>query len=249
MKSSLRRIATLTHRNLREIVREPLSLVFMLALPLVMEVLFYYLFHNQTDQFGMAYLAPGIVVFSQAFLSLFVGLLLATDRGSTFLTRLYVSKARAAEFIAGYACALMPIVLVQSVLFFVVGGLVDHTLFGVGMVYSLLLAMVTSLLFVGLGILLGSLCNEKAVGGVSSIVITGQSILSGMWFPTQGLNHGFVVAMRCLPFKNATMAVQNALVGAWSFADLGLPVLVVLAYAVAVFALAILVFRRKMRVN
>ena len=247
--NSLRRIAILAKRNLCEIVREPLSLVFMLAMPLLMEVLFFYLFHTQTQQFTMAYLAPGIVVFAQAFSALFVGLLLATDRTSTFLTRLYVSKARAYEFIAGYAAALVPVVLVQSVLFFVVGGFIDNSLFGIGMLWGILLSLVTSVLYIGIGILLGSLCNEKAVGGVASIVITGQSILSGMWFPTQGLSPVLLVIMKCLPFKNATLAVQNALLGDFGFAAMGQPVLVVLAYAVAIFALAIVVFHHKMRTN
>ena len=88
MKRSLSRIVTLTKRNLKEIVRDPLSLIFMIALPLLMEILFYSLFHNATSQFEMKYLAPGIVVFSQAFLSLFAGQLIAIDRSTSFLTRL-----------------------------------------------------------------------------------------------------------------------------------------------------------------
>ena len=75
---SIKRILILTKRNLKEILRDPLSLVFMLGLPLVMEVLFYFLFHNMTNQFEMKYLAPGIVVFSNAFLTLFTGLFYIT---------------------------------------------------------------------------------------------------------------------------------------------------------------------------
>ena len=63
MRESLSRIITLTRRNMKEIIRDPLSLIFMIALPLFMEILFYYLFHGMTDQFDMKYLAPGIVVF------------------------------------------------------------------------------------------------------------------------------------------------------------------------------------------
>ena len=125
MRESLSRILTLTRRNIKEIIRDPLSLVFMIALPLLMEILFYYLFHGMTSQFDMKYLAPGIVVFSQSFLSLFTGLLIALDRASSFLTRLYVSKARPYEFITGYMIALLPITFVQSVLFFTVGGIID----------------------------------------------------------------------------------------------------------------------------
>ena len=110
MRESIKRTITLTGRNVKEIMRDPLSLAFTIAMPLFMEILFYFIFHNLTDQFAMKYLAPGIVVFSQSFLSLFVGLLIAVDRGTAFLTRLYVSKAKSYEFIFGYMLAVLPLV-------------------------------------------------------------------------------------------------------------------------------------------
>ena len=116
---SINRIFTLTKRNIKEIIRDPLSLVFMLALPLFMEILFYFLFHELTAQFEMKYLAPGIVVFSQSFLALFTGLLISMDRNTSFLTRLYVSKAKSHEFILSYALAIIPLSLMQSILFFI----------------------------------------------------------------------------------------------------------------------------------
>ena len=168
-----------------------------------MEVLFYLIFHKMTSQFEMKYLAPGIVVFSQSFLTLFVGILLATDRNTSFLTRLYVSKAKSYEFVLAYGLAIVPLVAVQSVLFVLVGGILDASIFSVGIVYAILMSFITSLFFVATGILLGSIVNEKAVGGVASIVIAGQSILSGMWFPLDGLGKGVITFMNILPFRNA----------------------------------------------
>ena len=248
MRESLSRIWTLTKRNFKEILRDPLSMCFTLGLPLVMEVLFYLIFHGLTEQFEMKYLAPGIVAFSQAFLTLFVGLLIATDRNTSFLTRLYVSKAKSHEFIFGYTLALVPMVLIQSALFFIVGGLFDSSLFGVGMIWGVLLSLVTSLLFMAFGILFGSLCNEKSIGGVSSIVITGQSVLSGMWFPTEGMKGGFLTVMKVLPFKNATCLIQNVVTGVNDAAsDLIKPLIIVLVYTIAAFVAAILAFKSRMR--
>ena len=242
------RIFALIKRNLKETLRDPLSLIFMMAMPLFMEVLFYFLFHGHTAQFEMKYYAPGIVVFSQAFLSLFAGLLIALDRSSAFLTRLYVSRAKAPEFILGYAFALVPIAIAQSVLFFLVGGVIDHSLFSLGMLYGILLSLVTSLFYIGVGMLLGVLCNEKSIGGVASIVIAGQSMLSGMWFPPEGLSKGFITAMKVLPFKNATDLLQMGFVEYTDFFDaFWRPLLIVLAYTVVVFAVAIVVFAKKMR--
>ena len=248
MKDSISRILVLTKRNLKEILRDPLSLIFTLGMPLFMEILFYLIFHSLTKQFEMKYLAPGIVVFAESFLSLFVGLLIALDRSTSFLTRLYVSKAKSYEFIFSYAIAMLPIVLVQSILFFLVGGIFDSSIFGVGMVLAILFSLITSLLFISIGILLGTVCSEKSIGGISSIVIAGQSVLSGMWFPVEGLNEGIITFMKILPFKNATILIQNMILGVNdSFNDFLLPLLIVLAYTVVSFAVAIILFKRKMK--
>ena len=250
MNKSISRIVTLTKRNFKEILRDPLSLVFTIGLPLLMEVLFYFIFHNLTSQFEMCYLAPGIVVFSQTFLTLFIGLLISLDRSSSFLTRLYVSKTKSHEFIISYALAIIPIVLVQSILFFLIGGIIDTSIFKVGMIFAILLSLVTSLVFLGLGILFGSLCNEKSIGGVASIVISSHSVLSGMWFPVDGLSGGFVKVMNILPFKNATILIQNTLNGINdTFNDFIKPLLIILGYAFITFVLAIVVYKRKMKSN
>ena len=248
MRESIKRTITLTGRNVKEIMRDPLSLAFTIAMPLFMEIVFYFIFHNLTDQFAMKYLAPGIVVFSQSFLSLFVGLLIAVDRGTAFLTRLYVSKAKSYEFIFGYMLAVLPLAVIQSILFFIVGGIIDNGVFSVNMIYSILVSYVTSAFFIGFGLLLGSVCNEKAIGGVASIVIAGQSVLSGMWFPKEGLSGGMITVMKCLPFKNATDLVQNVLTGINNVIDdFVIPFVVVLAYTIVVLTIAVIAFRRKMK--
>ena len=250
MNKSIMRIYTLTKRNLKEILREPLSLVFTIGLPLFMEVLFYFIFHDMTSQFAMKYLAPGIVVFSQAFLTLFTGMLIATDKSSSFLTHLYVSKAKSYEFIFAYAFAILPIALIQSILFFVVGGIIDSSIFCVGMIWAVLQSIMTALFFIALGILFGSISNEKSVGGISSIVIVGQSVLSGMWFPMDELDQSIIMLMNVLPFRNATLLIQNVLNGINNVvSDYFFPLINVILYSVIIFILAIMFFRSKMKDN
>ena len=246
MNKSIKRIIILTKRNIKEIVREPISIVFMLGLPLVMEILFYYLFHELTSQFEMKYLAPGIVVFSQAFLTLFTGLLLSLDRNSSFLTRLFVTDTKAFEFILSYALAILPLTIIQSILFFVVGIIIDSSIFSIYIIPTILLSILTSLLFIGFGILFGSLCSEKSIGGVASIIICGQSVLSGMWFPIEGLSANLIKIMDILPFRNATYLLQSSLSGNFEILNY---LLVVIFYEVIVFIMAVMFFKRKMIVK
>ncbi|MBO6020456.1 MAG: ABC transporter permease [Clostridia bacterium] len=164
------------------------------------------------------------------------------------LTRLYVSKATPVEFILSYALPILPLTLVQSILFFLVGGIFDAGLFGVKMLLAIPLSLVTSLFFIGMGILFGSLCSEKSIGGIASILIACQSVLSGMWFPIEGLGDGMLALMNALPFRNATLLVQNTVNGIGDdFADFWRPLLILLGYTLAAFVSAVLVFRRKMK--
>ncbi len=244
---SLKRISALTRRNLKEIIRDPLSLIFMLALPLLMLILFYLIFHKLTPQFEMKYLAPGIVIFGQTFLALFAGILISLDRSSSFLTRLYVSPAKSYEFIAAYFFALIPLGLLQSCLFFLTAVIIDFSFFSAYIFLGILSSLITSLLFISFGILFGTLCNEKSVGGITSIIIVGQSVLSGMWFPLEGLDDGFISFMNALPFRNGTVFMQNVSTGNFSEPMKGvfLPLIILFTYIIVVFAVSVFVFHIK----
>lgn len=248
MNTSFKRIAALTKRNIKEIMRDPLSLMFMLAMPLLMLVLFYVIFHKLTAQFEMQNLAPGIIVFAQSFLTLFTGLLIATDRSTAFLTRLYVTPTRSHEFICGYTLALLPVSFIQSVIFFIAAGIIDPSFFTVNMIWAALMSVVTSLLFIGFGILFGSICSEKSIGGIASVVIAGQSVLSGMWFPLEGIDKGVIKVMNALPFRPAAQLIQHIVSGTSApMTDIVKPLLIVLAYTAAVYILGVIVYNAKMK--
>ena len=237
----------LSKRNLKEILRDPLSVIFAFIMPEAMLILFYFAFHNLTSQFEMKYLCPGVIVFAQSFLTLFIGLLISGDRDGSYITRLYVSGAKASEFIAGYALAVYPIAAIQSILIFLTGAVIDSGIFSVYMLLGFVFSMLSATLFIGFGMLFGSLFGVKSVGGASSVVITGQSILSGMWFPTEGLPAGFTAFMKAFPFKNATSLVTGAIDG-FNFADgFTLPLFMVIGYTFAVVLLAVLAFKKQMR--
>ena len=82
--------------------------------------------------------------------------------------------------------------------------------------------------------------NERSIGGVCSIIISAQSVLSGMWFPVEGLGSGIIKVMNVLPFKNATILLQNALNGYTDlYTDLFYPLIIVLVYIIFIFILHI----------
>ncbi|MDD4212550.1 MAG: ABC transporter permease [Bacilli bacterium] len=241
--SSIQRILALTNRNLKEILRDPLSLIFLYGVPFIMLILFYFLFHSATSQFEMRYLAPGMVVFGQAFITLFIGTLIASDKASSFIIRIYTTEIRSYEFITSYALAIAPIALSQSLGVLVIAGLIDSSFFTWSILLATLASLVTALLFIAFGILFGSLFNEKSVGGIASIVIMMQSILSGMWFPIEGLSEGFVKALDILPFKNSSLIIQQSI----DLNSTTTPILIVLGYAIVLFTMSIVVYKKRMK--
>ena len=98
------RAAAFAKRNLKELLRDPLTLFFGLGFPLVLLVLMNVIQRNVPVQiFALETLAPGIALFGLTFLALSSGLLLARDRTSAFLARLTASPMTAAEPAGGGA--------------------------------------------------------------------------------------------------------------------------------------------------
>ena len=99
----------------KEILRDPINLAFGLGFPLVLLCLLSLLQANiPVDLFEIHRLAPGIAVFGLSFLTMFSATLIARDRESAFLQRLYTTPLKASDFILGYMLPMLPIALGQA---------------------------------------------------------------------------------------------------------------------------------------
>ncbi len=237
-------------RAAKEVLRDPLTIIFGIGFPVVILLLLSVMNLNipaeaQMDHFEIQNLAPGCVVFGFSFLALFGGQLLATDRDTAFLVRLYTSPLRSADFLIGYALPLLPVGVVQLACCLVISlcfGLAPTVHF----LTLFLFLLPTLLLFVGIGVLVGSLLNAKQVGSLCGALLTNLSAwLSGTWFSLDLLGEGFRTFAYCLPFANAVDAARYALAG--ELTEALVPTLIVSGYAVVAFALAIFAFRKKMK--
>jgi len=171
-------------------------------------------------------------------------MILAKDRTSSFLTRLFASPMTASDFLLGYTAPMIVMTLGQSAI-----TLLAACLFGLSFTVSILPAIlvtsITSLLFVGIGLLTGSLMNDKAVGGICGALLTNAAgWLSGVFIPIDLIGGAFKTITGILPFYHGVEAVRTVLNGDYAAV---LPHLaVVLGYTVVVYILAVIAFRRKM---
>ena len=235
-------------RNLKEMLRDPLTIAFGVGFPVVLLGLLTIIQNNiPVSMFELDHLTPGIAVFGLSFISLFSGLLLAKDRSTSFLTRLYSSPLTAGGFITGYCLPLIPLSLLQGVICYAFA-LILGTGFDVKIFLAIIVNIPAMVLFIAIGLLAGCVFNDKQVGGIVGAVLTNVSAwLSGTWFDLSLMGDGFKSVAYALPFANAVDAGRAALSG--DFAALGKPLLIVGAYAAVVFILAVLAFHSKMKKN
>ena len=106
---------TLANRCAKEILRDPINLAFGLGFPLVLLALLSAMQKNiPVSLFEIDTLTPGITVFGLSFLTLFSATLIARDRESAFLQRLYTTPLTGPDFILGYMLPLLPIAMGQT---------------------------------------------------------------------------------------------------------------------------------------
>ena len=93
------RMLTFAKRNVKEILRDPLNLFFGIGFPVVVLLLLSAIQANiPVSMFEIHHLTPGITVFGLSFMTLFSATLIARDRSSAFLQRLYTSPMKSSDF-------------------------------------------------------------------------------------------------------------------------------------------------------
>ena len=240
------KMITFAQRNAKEIIRDPLTLGFGLGFPLVLILLLSAIQANvPVTLFEIAHLTPGVTVFGLSFMTLFSATLISRDRGSSLLQRLYTTPLTPLDFILGYALPIIPFSVAQSAICYIVAivlGL-DVTL---NILIAILLIIPISVLFIALGLLFGSILNDKQVGGICGALLTNLSAwLSGVWFDLELIGGAFKKIAYVLPFVHA-VEVERAVI-AGNFADILPHLLPVLGYAIGALALAVMLFLRQMK--
>lgn len=233
-------------RTAKEILRDPLNLFFGLGFPLVLLFLLSAIQANvPVPMFEIGHLSPGVAVFGLAFLTLFAAQLIAKDRESALLQRLYTTPLTAVDFILGYLLPVLPMAVAQGIVCYAAALGLGLEL-NVDILWGLLALLPVALFYVSLGLLCGSAMNVKAVGGVCGALLTNLSAwLSGIWFDVALVGGWFEKLADILPFIHAVELERAALAGNLTAA---LPHLWwVLGYALVTAAGAVGLFLRQMR--
>lgn len=240
------RMLTFAKRNFKEIMRDPLNLCFLFGFPCVLLLLLSAIQANiPVSMFEIQHLAPGVAVFGLAFLSLFSATLISKDRQSSFMQRLYTTPMTPLDFILGYTLPMIPIAIVEGVVCYIVA-IVLKLEISINMLIAILFIIPIALLYIGIGLLCGSVLGDKQVGGICGALLTNLSAwLSGIWFDLDLVGGAFKKVAYALPFVHAVELERAAISGDLSQAFLHM--LWVLGYAIIFIAIAVVLFLRQMK--
>ncbi len=241
-------------RNFKELVRDPLSWIFCLGFPIVMLVIMTIINNSIPPEAGMTLfeiqsLAPGVMIFGLTFVMLFACLLVANDRSEAFLLRIFTSPMKSADYIMGYILPLV-VLSIGQVIITLIASLVVAAISGAGldipnMLFSVVTAIPSMFMFIGFGLLFGTLFNKNAAPGLSSIIISLSGMFGGIWMDVDAIGGTLADICKTLPFYHCVKSARLAFSGDFSgsITESG----IVLIWAVIVVAVSIIVFKKKMR--
>lgn len=252
----MHKIKAFAVRNAKEILRDPLSYIFCIGFPLVMLVIMTLVDRSIPPEAGMTIfridrLCGGVMVFGLTFVMLFTAMTVAKDRSGAFLMRMYASPMTAGDFTAGYLLPMLAIALVQAVLIgaasLLIALITGFDLSVGGLLLAIPALLPPAVFFCALGLLLGTLFNEKAAPGLCSIIISLGSFLGSVWFDAEATGGVLLKISQWLPFYYCTKAVRAAITPNLTADAFWLPLAVTAGWAAIAVVGAALVFRSRMR--
>ncbi len=240
------KLFTFAKRCTKEILRDPINLAFGLGFPLVLLLLLSAMQANiPVSLFEIDNLTPGITVFGLSFMTLFSATLIAKDRESAFLQRLYTTPLTGFDFILGYMLPILPIAIGQVAVCYLFAIPLGLTV-SINIVYAVIGILPMAVFNIALGLLCGSVFGVKQVGGICGAMLTNLSAwLSGVWFDLNLVGGFFERFANMLPFVHAAEMEKALFCG--NFAAAAEHALPVLLYAILVTAVAVFCFLGQMK--
>ncbi len=202
----------------------------------------------QVEDIGyMNILGPGMTVFGLMILIPTAAAIIARDKERAIMPRLLTTPLQPWQFIAGYSLPYVPVLIIQIALYLGIASALGLNILGnFGLVFLVL--FVLGLACLALGMIWGTLIKVESQAHVSWIVIVPMAMLSGAWFSTEGMNTVMRGIAKVFPPTYAISASQDIVSRGLGFSAVGTDLYILLGFAVGLFAIAVILFRRMITV-
>ena len=254
----MKRAMLFAKRNITETLRDPLSYIFCLGFPIVMMIIMTIVDRAIPPEANMTVfridnLTGSMIVFGQCFIMLFTTLNVSKDRQSSFLIRMFATPMTAGDFAFGYLLSMVGTAFLQSLITltagFILSAFTGFSLNPATMIAAVFLALPSAVFFTAIGLLFGSLFNDKSAPGLCSVIISLASFLGGFWMDVEQLGGTILKICRFFPFLFCTRSVRCTIAGDFSFETFGKSMISVCITCALVCLFAVLAFRAKMKAD
>jgi ABC-2 type transport system permease protein len=234
----------LAKRNFKEVWRDPVSLSITIGLPVLLFLVLQAFGGEEIPYLTPTLLAPGIVLVGFVMLMFSSAMILSRDRESALFSRLLTAPLRSSDFVAAYSLPYLPVAIIQGVVVFGIGAFLGMEVNGsLGLVFLVLFVM--AIFYIGLGMILGSLLSVGPLSGAYTAVLL-LTIFGGAWFDLGEIGGVFQTVGNALPFAHGLDATRAVMADGAGFGAIATDFYWVLGYALVAFALAVVVFKRRM---
>lgn len=242
-------LAILRH-ELRVMLSDPSTAIFVVVIPLLLVALTKELFANQLTKDGFAsangseFAVPGMAVAFAAFSVGYAGFTFFRDHGWGTWDRLRATPASSVDLMVGKLLPTVALTVVQLALLFVLGG----PLFGLkitGSVFALgLLVLVLALALSAFGMLVTAMARTmnqlNAIGSVGGMAM---AMLGGAWVPVSAMPGWAQAIAPAIPTYWSMEGFQKVILERGGLGDVLLPVVVMAAFGALFTVLAAWKFR------
>jgi ABC-2 type transport system permease protein len=189
--------------------------------------------------------SPGILVQFAIFGLITSAQVLMQERKTRTLQRLMTTAMKPWEIVAGHMLAMFALTILQTAMLVVFGQLALNVNYLREPLGTLLVSVALGLWVASMGLLIGVIAKaDDQVILYSMVAMFLFSALGGTWFPLESAGGAFAMIGRAMPSAWAMNGYQNILIRGLGMESVWLPTLILMAYALAFFVLAVWRFRK-----
>ena len=189
--------------------------------------------------------SPGILVQFAIFGLITSAQILVQERKTRTLQRLMTTAMKPWEIVAGHLLAMFALTFLQTAMLVIFGQLALGVNYLHEPIGTLLVSIMLGLWVASMGLLIGVIAkSDDQVILYSMIAMFLFSALGGTWFPLEAAGGAFGAIGRTLPSAWAMNGYQNILIRGLGLESAWMPAMILFAYALGFFGLAVWRFRK-----
>jgi len=193
------------------------------------------------------FIGPGIITFGLLILIPTAARTIVRDKEKGFMARLLTTPTRPLDFILGYSLSSVAITIAQIIIFIFGAWAMGMDIIG-NLGLAFLVFFLAGLCSIGIGMIIASLSkSENQAEPLAWLFAMPLAMLSGCWFSIEMMPSYIRTVAYAFPYAHTIDAARGVLIRGVGMEAVGANVLFLVGWAVVIFAIGVILFRRSMR--